>query len=224
MKKIFIARKYVCLDGGSRHFYEEGAFTSYNSAYEFIVQISDEDNDCFLSEIVCFYIDDSKNFDKKDVFIFDRQGNLIVEEMNHCKEISFIEKATTYSEKYRIGDIVMIKAYPWNACSPAYIDTIGVISMTPVPLEDWIKDGNSPQDWDNEYVADCIRCGYIGHFHVQEKAMDLYTGVIPDRLKFIKILSDHYSKKKILPDTILNELIYGKIFIENVKHFDFNSL
>jgi hypothetical protein len=234
MNKTYIARKYVMIEGGARHYYEEGVFSSYEYAYGFIKTISEEDDDFFLSEIVSYPLNGTSPCDEKKIYTFDRKGkrlitydarkkydNCYVIEEDGYKTIYQKHKPESYSGKYKVGDIVFIKAYPWNDASPTHIDTIGVVATVPISFDEWITKGNDKHTWDNAYVVDCIRDGYIGHWHVEERGIVFFDRNLSNNLKFLIIISDHYQKKKILPREIFDEVIYGNVFIENVKHFDF---
>ena len=236
MEKYYIARKYVEQEGGARHFYEEGIFSSYERAYDFIIAISEEDEDCFLSEIVTYPLDSRTPCDGMDVFTFDRTGKLlhtekaenrydncyIIEEGGY-KDVYYIHDPASYTGKYKDGDIVFIRAFPGNRLSPTSKDTIGVICCAPDSFEKWVSAGNEYYTWDNTYAVDCIRNGYLGHCHVEEKGILPFAGEIPDNLKFLRILSEHYKGNKVLSPEVEHELKYGHLFVEKVKHFNFEE-
>jgi len=236
LNRIYIARKYVGIEGiSSRHYYEERVFSSYELAYEFIKLISEEEHDCFLSEIVSYPLNNTSFCDEQEIYTFDRKGQLLITDtLNRYDNYYVFEEdidrkiypkheQASYSGKYKIGDIVFIRAYPWNDVSPTHKDTIGVVSAIPDSLDKWIANGYEMYTWDNAYVVDCIRDGYLGHWHVEEKGITPFNDKLPDNLEFLKILSNHYRTESSLPDNIINDVISGKLFIEKVTHFDFEN-
>lgn len=233
MDRFYIARKFLTNEGGAKYYYEEGIFSTYESAYEFIRIISKEEDDFFLSEIVSYPTDSHTPCDGQDVYTFDRSGELLIthkaeNKFDNCcvAENNTVRKKhdpESYTGKYKVGDIVFIRAYPWNEASPTYKDTIGVISAVPLSFDEWIASGNEKHTWDNTYVTDCIRDGYLGHWHVEERGIAFFNDDLPDNFKFLKLLSDHYQTGKTLSDEVLDGIIHGDVFIENVRHFNFEA-
>ncbi len=235
MDRFYIARKFVTNEGRSKCYYEEGIFSTYELAYEFIKIISKEEDDSFLTEIVSYPIDSHTPCDGRDVYTFNRKGELLIthkaeNRFDNCYVVEEDGYNTVYKKydpesytgKYKIGDIVFIRAYPWNKASPTYKDTVGVISAVPLSFDEWVASGNDKHTWDNAYVIDFIRDGYLGHWHVEERGIAFFNEDIPDNFKFLKLLSDHYQTGKTLSNEVLDGIIYGDIFIENVKHFNFS--
>jgi hypothetical protein len=235
-EKYYIARKYVGTEGEARFCYEEGIFSSYERAHDFIIAISEEDDDCFLSEIVGYPLDSHSPCDSMDVFTFDRTGKLMHSDKaenwyDNCHIIDEdgdrfayeIHDPASYNGKYKDGDIVFIRAFPWNLFSPTHKNTIGVICCAPDSFEEWVSNGNEYYTWDNTYAVDCIRDGYLGHWHIEEKGIAPFDGEIPDNLKFLQILSEYYKGNKVLSPEVEHELKYGDLFVENVKHFNFEE-
>jgi hypothetical protein len=234
--RSYVARKYVAHNYGSRSFYEEGLFGSYDSAYKFIERISEEDNDRFLSEIVSFITDDMEPWENAQTWTFDRKGKLIrfydpqkkyincrVVEHDGYKTIYREPKPDSYKSQYTTGDIVLVKAFPWNVNSPTHEDTIGVVANTPIPYEEWMSNGNDKYEWDNRYVINFIGNGYLDHMHLTESSLELYLKELPNNIYFIKHLSDHFKGHIKIDKTILKEIFSGKVFVERVHHFDENT-
>lgn len=233
MDKKYIARKYVATDTNARHYYEEGIFSSYEKAYSFILAISDEDEDIFLSEIVGFDLDSHDANKNGEVTIFDRRGKVLLVDKSNDDGIRCMKKndgtviirherdPLSYSGKYKIGDIVFIRAFPWNPYSPTQKDTIGVVSNVPIFYEQWVSNRSDNYEWDNTYTIDCIRDGYLGHWHVVEQGLIFLDSKIPHEQKIISVLSDHYRGSKKIPSILLKKLSAGDIFVENVEHYNF---
>lgn len=215
MKKIYIARKYVAIEGGARHFYEEAVFDSYDIAYKFIKNISEEDEDYFLSEIVCYVLNKFLCDEDIERYIFDKQGALIWKNNSHKIE----RLADSFTGKFSIGDVVHLSPFPWNAASPTHVETLGVVARVPVAIDEWIGAGHCSVSWDDSYIVEHIRNGYLGHWHVREKVIDLYCDILPENLSFLKVLADHYLERKNIPEKIFRDIQEGIMFIEKVKHF-----
>ena len=232
----YIARKYYAQNYGSQNIYEESIFESYESAYKYIEEISEEDHDRFLSEIVSYVINDTESWENEQTWTFDRKGKLVrfydaqkkyencrVIERDGYKEIYEEPKPKSYTGLFQIGDIVIVKAFPWNCDSPIPEDTLGVVANRPVLYNEWIEQGYDKYDWDNKYVIDFIRDGYMDHMHVEEHGVKKAEKKIPEKLSFLIRLSNHYNGKKPLKFEIFKDVIDGNIFVEKVRHFDENE-
>lgn len=217
MERVFLARKFVSIEGGARHIYEEEIFDSYEAALHFIHTISEEDEEFFLSEIVSCMLNDTSSQNDKEIHIFDRKGALI-----WSSRALDSSSAKHFTEKFSVGDIVKLNSFPWASSSPTYVSTIGVISQVPIPLDKWMALGNKKDFWDNTYVVESIRNGYLGHWHATENSLELYCHHLPENLLFLKILSEHYLGQKTIPDNVFQEIQNGHIFIEKVAHFYFD--
>lgn len=237
MEKKYIVRKFIAIEGGARHYYDEGIFSSYDAAFNFVKQISEEDDDRFLSEIVSYPLDSISPDNDKEVFTFDRKATLLItydakKIYDNChvaqedgyKIVYKNPEPESFTGKFSVGDLVFIRAFPWNGVSPTSIDTIGVIAATPTFFDEWTINGNDKYKWDNAYVVNYIRDGYIGHWHVEEKGMTFFNEKLPDNLKFLMILANHYLNNETISEATMKEILAGNIFIENVTHFDFTTL
>lgn len=232
MKRNFIARKYVPYDVG-QSYYEEAIFDTYEAANTFIQEISEEDDDRFLSEIVSYPTNSTEPWDDTQTWTFDRKGCLLhvydarkeeaeckVIEKDGCKIMLREPQPQTYTGKYEVGNIVFIRAFPWNKESPVSEDTIGVIATTPTHFEEWLSRGENKYDWDNSYVIFCIRSGYVDHIHVEESGIESYTNEVPDNLIFLRDLADHFRGKEILKKEVMKEVFAGNVFVEKVRRLE----
>jgi hypothetical protein len=226
MDKAFIARKYVSHEIGGRTYYEEGIFGSYESAYDFIRLISVEDNDSFLSEIVCYRINDMSPWEDEHIWTFDKTATLIYS-FSARGEGGFKEQTRdrpgcllpdSYTAKFTIGDIVLITPFPWNEVSPTAKNVLGVITETPASLEEWVTRGNDKNDWNSNYVVYRILGGYLDHIHVKERGIQPYQGTLPNNLVFLQDLSDQLHGKQVLTEEALKGAFAGNIFVERVRH------
>lgn len=235
-KRGYIARKFYAHNYGSQTIYEEGIFESYELAYKFIQEISEEDHHRFLSEIVSYPMNDNQPWESDQLWTFDRKGTLIrhldtqkTDENSHIvvhdgfRTIYHEPDPESYKCKFKIGDIVSIKAFPWNSDSTIPEDTIGVIINTPVLYDVWIKQGNNKYEWDSFYVIDYIREGYLDHMHIQEQHLKNFNNEVPENLTFLKTLSAHYQRKIEINEDIFKDINDGKIFVEKVRHFNENE-
>lgn len=233
MKRIFIARKYVARDMGHRSYYEEAVFDTYDAANTFVQEISEEDNDCFLSEIVSYPTNSNEPWDDTQTWTFDRKGSLLhvydarkeeaeckVIEKDGCKRLLREPDPQAYTGKYEVGNIVSVRAFPWNDVSPLSEDTIGVIASTPDCFEEWLSRGLNKFDWDDSYVIYCIQSGYVDHIHVEERGIEPYTYDVPERLSFLNDLSAFFSGKQLLKKEVMDEVFAGNVFVEKVRHLE----
>jgi len=206
---VYIARKFIVNDRLSKHYYEEEVFDSIDAASNFISSISYEDNTRFFSEIVTCYLNNEDIDKDKYTNIYDCNGNLIWSSVCHYDQCE-------HDQDYNIGEIVTIMPFPWNPFSPTYIKTIGVVSCLPKSFDD-----KNNYTHNEEYIIECIRSGFLYHWHVKKYALQKYTDDIPENMSFLKILSDHYKKIKVIPEDILNAVYNGELFVEKVHHYNF---
>ncbi len=203
MKRVYIARKFVYVEGGSRHYYEEEIFNDREQALKFIKLISNEEDSFFLSELVVCKLDNDNIDDEKEIQLFDYKGRLLYSsihsDMNYQTDKSFSK-----------GDIVKLSPFPWNRYSPTYVEIIGVVSKTPTTGE-------------NEYIIDYIRDGFLGHLHSLAIAIEEFSGKIPANQIFLSELADHYKGVKLIPQKLLSAVYNCEIFIEKVKHYNFGT-
>ncbi len=236
IKRGYIARKYYAHGHGSQTIYEEGIFDSYELAYKFIEEISEEDDEQFLSEIVSCQINDNEPWESDQLWTFDRKGKLVrfhdtnkigenchIVEHEEYREVFTEPEPKSYTGKFKIGDIVTIRAFPWNWESQIPEDTIGVIINTPIHYDEWRKHENSKYGWDNTYVIDYIRDGYLDHMHIKEDGLSLFQKDIPENFSFLKQLSDHYKGKLVIKGDVFKDINDGNIFVEKVRHFNKNE-
>lgn len=201
MKQIYIVRKFIQIEGGSRHYYEEEVFSDHMRALKFVKLISDEEDNFFLSELVTCKLDNEDVDNEKEVQIFDYKGCLLYQ--------SFQSDGNYRTSKFfSIGDIVKLSPFPWNQHSPTHVETIGVVSKTPAADED-------------EYIVDYIRDGFIGHWHSTASALEEFSGRIPANLIFLAELADHYKGVKLIPEKTLSAVYNCEVFIEKVEHYNF---
>ena len=215
MPKVYIVRKFVAIEGGARHYYEEEVFDKYQLALNFLNNISNEDDDFFLSEIVTCSINNEDIDKDKEVKLFDFRGNLLCS----FPQSNNVSRATGLFE---LGDIVRVAPFPWNQYSPTYVGTIGVVTEIPILLAKQAAATNADPTCDNNYVVDYIRAGYLGHWHVDERAIQEYTKPLPDNLIFLKLLSEHYKGGKVISEKNLRDAYTGDLFVEKLDHFNFS--
>jgi len=76
MTRNYIARKFVLINEyGGKDYYDEGVFGSYEEAYRFIQYISEEDDDCFLSEITSYITDSFEPLNNRQIWYFEGLSN-----------------------------------------------------------------------------------------------------------------------------------------------------
>jgi hypothetical protein len=233
MTNVYIARKYVAYETGRRRYYEEGVFSSYESAHDFIRMLSVEDEDSFLGEIVRYGIDDTSPWDDERVWTFDRKAELVHssasgEETEHSEIADSVSseficgepEPKTYTRKFAVGDIVLIRAFPWNAVSPTSENVIGVITNTPVSFDDWVSQGGDKHDWGNTYEVYRVLRGYLEHIHVVEEGIEFYNDPLPDNLIFLKDLSEQVRGIPVLKTETMSKVLAGEVFVERVRHLE----
>lgn len=220
-KTIYIARKVKINDEcSSVIIFEEGVFSTFNAARSFVKEIADpEETDFYRWEVVAYILDSQKPWEGEETYYFDKNGKIIrkyssVKEDNEriCKK---------YSGVFKLGDIVFVKAYPWNSFSCLSIDMIGVISWCPSTLNSWVARGKEKREWFNEYTIDYIDVnGWLDHFHICEEGIEVFSGEIPNNHKFLSVLARHYRGEKKIPSNVFKEIIESKIYLRKEKNLD----
>ncbi len=223
MENSFIVRKYIGKEDGGKYIYEESVFDSYDSAYAFVKEISEEDEDCFISEIVSYETNSTSPWDNEKKWTFDRTGKLL-HSFDATNTNSKDPNPKSFTGKFKVGDTVLVKPFPWNSLSYKFKEVIGVIATTPISFEEWLSEGKDKYDWDNTYVIDYIRAGYLDHIHIEEKGIEFYKDPLPLNLSFLKHLSEHFQGANIFKKGLYEDIIDGKVFLESVRHFSTDDL
>ena len=223
-KRVYIARKYYAHKHGAQSIEEESVFETYDTAYHFIKEISTENFDRSLSEIVSYLIGDKYSYENFLSWTFDRRGNLIrFHDAQKRYENIYKLDPKSFSGKFKAGDMVIVRAYPWNEESVMPEDVIGVVIDTPVFYEEWIQQGNKNYEWYNTYSIYYIRDGYLEHMLVTESNLKSFDDEIPKNLAFLSILSRHYKGEITIKADILKKIKTREIFVEKVHHFNENE-
>lgn len=221
MTTNYIARKYIEPESGGLHYYEEGVFGSYQTAFDFIQEISEEDEDCFLSEIVRYVTDSHEPWENEKRWIFDRKGKLLHDDSS---DSSPEDSDNLYTGNFKVGDLVFVRAFPWNTYSYRSTDIIGVVVTCPVSIDNWVSKGNNKNEWSNEYVIDFVRSGYLDHVHIKEQGIDKFCGELPHELFILTYLSRHYRGQKVFKNEVFQQIVNGEMFIGNVPVFSEEDL
>ena len=230
-EKYYIARLCSVDEWDARHYHFEAIFSTYDKAYQYLLKIIEDEWDDWLGEIICLLCDADDPDDFIQEWTFSTKGELLdtYDSQNaHEGEIEIqtedglayakIPKPESFTGKYEVGDIVFIRARPWNKHGyPS--DIIGVIGVKPISYEQWISDGKDKYDWDDEYIVYYIASGYLSHIHVEESGIQPYSKELPGQLLFLKRQSDHFTDKRPIPDDLWLPIVNDEMFIENVKHF-----
>jgi hypothetical protein len=219
MNRMYIARKYgVWTEYGARTIFEEGSFLSYETAAQFLQTVRDDEDETYFTEIVSYEIDSPEPWEYQQIWIFDHTGALIqtYPEQHTCQERS-IWSPEAYQGKFRRGDIVIVHAHNGSHLAK---QVLGVVAYTPVSYSEWIAQGHTPEEWEAYYTIDFITSfGYLDHDHVQEKVLEPYRNAIPEELRFLQVLSDHYRGIRQIKATVLDSLYQGMVFVKQVRQF-----
>jgi hypothetical protein len=217
MERIFIARSfYVKNERGDRHIDQEGIFDSYNMALRFVEHLCDPDEtDRYMIEIVSYLINSFDPWNNEELWYFDKSGSF-VRKLEDTKEDRMRHK-TSYTGNFNLGDIVNIRAFPFNEYSHMMIDMLGVVSQRPMHLTERIKIYEPEDELTCEYTVDYITSeGYVSHDHINENGLELWLNEIPSELAFLRRLSEHYQGKDQIKENILRDLLNSRVFVKNV--------
>ncbi len=211
-ERVFITRKYA---PESTQFLicDESVFRSYEKAYAYLEYILEDENDAFIGEIVEFELDSTESI--IDSWCFDNKGQLLDCFYDPSKYLD----PQSYQGLYLPGDIVFIRANPWNKNGSQH-DIIGVVGFTPVPYDLWMSkdnEDNKDWDWDNRYTIYFICNGYMDLFHAPEDAVKPYTDDIPKSDTFLIRLSQHFKGTRLISDDLFRKLLECSVFVGKVN-------
>lgn len=223
MEKIFIARHFSFKNEfHAQRIFEEDVFTSYERAYAFIQKLIDEynyrerpDGNLALFMIIVHMVDNHEPQKVKIEIYLDNHGKMLGKK-DHLENYQFPEEfLPTFPTKFKIGDFVRVKAFPYRMESPVTQGLLGVVALPPKP-----PDPNLEGSGDLQYVVYHItHDGYLNHIHVYESVLDRYDDEIPEELSFIKILSDDFTGKRRVKKEIANDLNWGLVYVKNTRIF-----
>jgi hypothetical protein len=220
MEKVYIARCFwIVAEDGTLVLDKESVFGTLEEARGFIDELSDPDEDSsFRIEIVAYTLGSHQSWSDEQIWYFDRKGKLI-RKFEAGKTLP-PDQDRSFTGKYKKGEIVLARAFPFNEYSSFYLDTIGVIAWVPMPFREWTKMGKDAEEWTNCYTVDYItRFGFLTHDHIHEKSIERYSAQVAKELEFLNILSDHYLGKRHIKDEVLKDLYSSKMFVKNVRAF-----
>jgi hypothetical protein len=230
-KRVFLVRQVTALEYAFEQHAEEAAFDSYDKALCHVRRIVREyavgrsrvprsiaGSPRTYIEIVSYCINDRFPWKRWLWWTFDKDGSLIRAPKPETRRRRFDPEA--FTGKFKVGDIVFVRALPWNEGSHFAVDHVGVIAWSPVPFNLWLAKGKPKDEWDGVYAVDFINSdGYLDHDHVCESAIKRYRRKLPDELSFLKTLSAHYLGRKPIKKSVLPSLYQSGISVRKVRHF-----
>ena len=159
---------------------------------------SQKDLETYYCEIDCFNIlTGKKDFHK----CYNLAGESIYDETTSAENTIIDEN---YSPKFEKGNIVIIKSHKTSTFG-LFKDTIGVVAGVPTVFG-------------QEYLIDFVNDrGFYDHAHPNEDELKLFCDKLPDELRFLYALSDHYSETQIIPENVFEKLLKCDVYLLNHK-------
>ena len=228
--ELYIARVHAQREYSWCCYHEESLFDSYAGAHKFLVEVLEDEDESCIGEIVQFTVNSRTPWDETVTWTFDNRGRrlqtydparehdgcIVIEGEDCGRTICKEPKPESLSGKYKVGDLVFVKASPWNKHGFS-IDIIGVIGWAPIGYEEWFADTKDKYGWNNAYTVHFILSGCLDHVHIVERGIEPFEGALPDNLAFLRRLSAHFQGRRPIPDDLLKAISSGDVFIEKVQ-------
>jgi hypothetical protein len=122
--------------------------------------------------------------------------------------------------KFSKGDLVVFKNFI-ESNNGSFQDTIAVVSGVPLTLDERKAGSMRTEELDFtdqmymiEYITDC---GLLVHNHILEKDLIPFEKVIPEELKALEYLSQHFKGERPIKTNILQAMMSGEIYMLNRK-------
>jgi hypothetical protein len=227
--RVFIARQIAVLEYGFQRIDKEVIFDSFRKAENFIKNNSDlkcsfEEMKSIRMEIISTVVNNLYPWKNNTYWNYDLKGRLIPD---RYPGYQLFDKrfSKEFKGKYDFGELVFIKALPWNKFSHRGLDTIGVISYKPLKLDKWIKSGEKAKEWLPLYTVEYINTdGYLDHDHCFEQGIIKFKKELPKDLTFLKILRNHYLGKSSIEESALKKIYNCEMMVRNVSFFSIRNL
>ena len=206
----------------------EYVFCSRDEAFKFIQKLVEDGNAqrLFLNriELIEIFIDEEKPWeigDGEQYWVFNHKGEIIQGYETYTNEIS----ADSFTGKFSVGDIVLFCNGTWDTpYALAEGGGYGVVMQVPFFFEEWVTRGESPSEWDPEYIVYFItRRGLISHLHLLEGQMTKHNGVLPDEFEFLKIYSQYLKGHTNIPNGNVRKILNEHVYTRNTKLVFFRS-
>lgn len=226
MRRIYITKKFSI---NEYHTTEEleSVFDTFEKAERWIKRESnknctEKEYRSYRSQIVSLEMGLNESWESQLIWDYDNKGELI----RHFNPSEDFESGDSFGEnkpfekKYKVGDLVLIQAAPWNKYSRFDVDVIGLIAYSPMKLEEWEKGGYDKDRWINFYTVDFLnKFGYMDHHHLPEIALLKFKGKLPKRISFLKTMKMHYLGKKKIQRKYLDKIFNSEILVEKTEIF-----
>ena len=208
----------------SRIYYSESIFESFNEAEKFVKHISEEEEDAFFSEIVSYVVGSYTPDEEQQVWYFDKKGELIVDGPKMEKEQRLKMTEMDERAKYKIGDFVFLRAFPWNKYSSVYKDVIGVISESPPKKRPYYGEDGELAGVESSYTLFFIDDdGILDHCHAEERSLLSFEGELPDELEFLKVFRNHITGKNKISHNVCDKIWESKPIFKKVAIADWGQ-
>ncbi len=140
------------------------------------------------------------------------------------EEDNFSDEEPGYNQdfvpEFSKGDIVVFNNFI-ESNNGSFQDTIAVISGVPLTFNERKSRSMRTEELDFtdqmymiEYITDC---GLLVHNHILEKDLIPFEKVIPEELKALEYLSQHFKGERPIKTNILQAMMSGEIYMLNRK-------
>lgn len=227
---IYIARE-VTLDAiGMIRIDEEGVFSSFKEAQDFLEHLRvdgeyesepDPDDEIYRHEIIKYPLNNYENYNTKVRWVYKLNGDLISKE-DPRETIPSPFDSVSFHSLFTVGDIVRVKSNYEEPSSNLIEENYGVISKVPVTKEIWQSSNMNLDEWDGAYIVLLIseNTNLLYHQHVNEICLEKLKGELPDDLVFLNLLSDYSRNDGNVPNSeIIKKALHERIVVRKMNYF-----
>ena len=226
----YIAREITLSEFGLIRIDEEGVFSSFEIASDFLKDLREEGEyetnpstaDIeFRHEIIKLKINEFESYKTIIKWTYKLNGELI-------SKVSFDDnrpncfETVDYKSRFSVGEIVRVKCNYEEPASCLTQENYGVISHIPTAKEAWQASGKPTDEWDSAYIVWLISHinGYLGHHHLNELCLDKFGEELPEELEFLKILSEYLTNKNnIINPDLIKKALSGDVVVKKINYF-----
>jgi hypothetical protein len=211
----FIAYAYTPVDeSAGRRVKEQGIFTTFEKAREFIAvlveNLDEGEHETAQFLVLEIAMDCLQPWETERHWYFDATA----EPLYYSNSKSPRGAPPESDAQFAKGDLVFIRAFPWNLYSPVQRDVIGVVHYAP--------ERGLEEDSSDEYVVSFIDdAGLLDHCHAPGISLHPYSDPLPENLRFLRLLSQFHRGERNVADEFLEAIYYRRMRVVDTPVFPF---
>ena len=187
---LYIFRQFCFLKSGGIRIDEEGVFSSFEKAEEYLKTVIDEeysvsDRVYFRNEITKLKIDSADDWDSRLRWIYSVSGQLIKKiDFSAIPQSDYDQFA--YDMSFEVGVLVKVSPKIDAYHSPFINEEYAVVEWRPLSKAEWVESKKEKEDWDGMYrIAYITPEGLLNHQHVPEYCLSHLDQEPPSEFVFL---------------------------------------